>query len=382
MRIIVLIGFLSFTFYNVLAQVEAGKKAPAISIDEWIDNPHADPREIEGKAIVLDFWFTHCAPCVYTIPHLNDLSEKYQNDSIVFIAITYENKQEVQKFLSKKKMLSNIGSDTSYTTINAYEFEGYPTTFLIDSDGFLRWKGHPSHLDTELIDALLDKKYYPQVEGDHGISITISNSDIKEAYTYPISVTKNDYMNEASGWKLDASELSIVNHSLGDVMAFLLQKSQSRISVADTNKYDIRFIISKDLPRSEVRGAIIKSLLNELSLVIESNPKRLNGFELIVSNDSLLAHNALNPNKVYHGKKTSANQTFWKGEGVLLSDLVLEIENRFGTYIDDKTNIFGFFELKFPLVNLDNARNYLLETYGLELVPTLINLEIIEIRKK
>lgn len=379
MRIIVLIGFISFTISNVFAQVEVGKQAPPISIDKWIDNPHVDPKGIEGNAIVLDFWFTHCAPCVYTIPHLNDLSEMYQNDSIVFIGITYENERDVQNFLSKKRMLLNVGSDTTYTTMKAYEIEGYPTTFLIDKDGLLRWRGHPTHLNTDLIDALLDKKYYPEVEGDQGISMTTSNSDIGKSVTYPISVSKNDYMNVASGWKSDAGELSIVNQSLADVMALLLQKSQSRISVADTNKYDIRFKIPNDLPQSEVRGAIIKSLLNELSLAIKSRPEHLNGFELTVSNDSLLAHNALNPSKVYRNKKTSTNQTFWMGEGVQLSDLVLEIENRFGTYVYDRTNIFGFFELKFPFANLDNARSYLLETYGLELVPTLIDVEITEI---
>jgi len=56
-----------------IAQVEVGEIAPVISVEKWVDNPDYEFRKIKNKAVVLDFWFTACAPCVYTIPHLNEL---------------------------------------------------------------------------------------------------------------------------------------------------------------------------------------------------------------------------------------------------------------------------------------------------------------------
>jgi uncharacterized protein (TIGR03435 family) len=369
-------------FVSAFAQIEIGKKAPLISVDEWVDNPHEKFRNIEGKAIVLDFWFTHCAPCVYTIPHLNELVKKHEDDSIVFIAITYENRSEIQKFLSKKTFLSNIGIDSSYTIINAYEVKGYPTTFLIDKDGILRWTGHPSHLNTELIDVLLDKKYYPEVKPDDIIQTSNFSGEQDRDYNYPIEVSKNDYMGAASGMQFNTTELSIVNQSLDRVMAYPLQKSESRISIVDTNRYDVRFKLSKKLPQDKVREAIIKSLLNELSMKIETSPTQRNGFDLILSNDSLFINNAINPDKIYYGMGTSTDRTFWKGDGVQIPQLARELENRFETYINDKTNLHGFFEFKIPITAFDDAKNYLLETYRLKLVPARLQIEITEIKNK
>ena len=31
---------------------------------------------LKGKAVVLEFWATWCAPCVEQIPHLNELADK------------------------------------------------------------------------------------------------------------------------------------------------------------------------------------------------------------------------------------------------------------------------------------------------------------------
>ena len=38
----------------------------------------------------------------------------------------------------------------------AYEVRAVPSTFLIDRDGTIVWKGHPVHLDEERLAALVD----------------------------------------------------------------------------------------------------------------------------------------------------------------------------------------------------------------------------------
>ncbi len=161
-------GILMITLsLRCIAQVEVGEIAPVISVEKWIDNPDYETRKIKNKAVVLDFWFTTCAPCVYTVPHLNELSEKYNKDEVVFAAITFNDETTIKNFLSKRSILANIGSDTSYQTIKAFGVELYPTTFLIDNKGILRWKGHPSKLTSEI-----NKKYYPEVIIDPEIKPT------------------------------------------------------------------------------------------------------------------------------------------------------------------------------------------------------------------
>ena len=51
-----------------------------------------------GKVVVINFWNTHCKPCIAEMPSLNKLMNKYKDKEVVFIAITEDGKIQVQKF--------------------------------------------------------------------------------------------------------------------------------------------------------------------------------------------------------------------------------------------------------------------------------------------
>lgn len=364
--------------FSIFAQVEIGQKAPPI-LAQWVDNPNSEFKDLKGKAIVLDFWFTSCAPCVYTIPHLNDLTEKYKDENIAFVAISFEEEPDISRFLDKKKLFAIVGSDTSYQTIKRFGVESYPTTFLIDERGILRWTGHASQLNADQLDFLLGKQYFSKVEDDAILPVKKSNKDFKTDLIYPISVEINTYMEGASGMQFQKTELSIVNQSLAEIMANLIQKNSQRIEVTDTNRYDVRFKIPEDLPEEKITEAITKSLANELKLQIKEKQKSVDGFELHVVNDSLFIANAIIPDKVYLGMGASTFKTYWKGSGVWMSHLVDQLEDRFGIYIVDKTKLNGFFEFKLMIESLGKARQYLLEEYGLILKPKKIEVTFTEI---
>jgi thiol-disulfide isomerase/thioredoxin len=55
---------------------------------------------IQDKPTVVNLWFIECRGCVAEIPALNRLHEKY-SDKINFIALTFDNENDVRKFLNK-----------------------------------------------------------------------------------------------------------------------------------------------------------------------------------------------------------------------------------------------------------------------------------------
>ena len=68
--------------------------------------------ELKGKIVVINIWATWCGSCIAEIPQLNKLAEKYQHDSsIVFLAITDEGEEKVQKFLKQMPLKYNHITD-------------------------------------------------------------------------------------------------------------------------------------------------------------------------------------------------------------------------------------------------------------------------------
>jgi thiol-disulfide isomerase/thioredoxin len=83
-NIVVILGLTYLSISGFSQENLVGKKAPRIDVNKWVypkiqvadwqNKPVS--KDLRGKVIVLDFWFTKCAPCVASIPELNHLAEK------------------------------------------------------------------------------------------------------------------------------------------------------------------------------------------------------------------------------------------------------------------------------------------------------------------
>lgn len=283
MRILIIIKLSLFLSSWIYAQnsLQLGDPAPMIAPDGWADNPHYDFKDFEGKAVVLDFWFTHCAPCIYTLPHLNDLSQAYKHEDVAFISITFENEAVVSEFLTKKQMLANVGTDTAFQLINKYGVLGYPTTFLIDAKGILRWQGSPSQVNHEMIDLLLDKSYHPEVKAEEGAQPINASHELPIKEIYLIEVQESAHMGAASGFQINKDEISLTNKSLQEVFAILLNTSESRIQMQDAKQYDVRFKIPQEITNdNDSKAVAFRSLLKKLNMKSEWKKKEVKGYEL------------------------------------------------------------------------------------------------------
>src|SRR5258708_33922560 len=87
------------------ASVTVGSPAPAINLDQLIpEQPpgNASLSALAGKAVVLEFWATWCAPCIDAIPHVNELAEQFKDRPVQFISITDEESSLIEGFLKNK----------------------------------------------------------------------------------------------------------------------------------------------------------------------------------------------------------------------------------------------------------------------------------------
>ncbi len=126
----------------------AGQQLPAFDLQDLSGN-EVSPESLKGKPVVINFWFTSCAPCISEMRALNVLREKYKKSDVVFLAITFDKKTAVLNFLKKHFFNFTIVPDAmSY----CYQMTSiYPITLFVDRNGIIRFAEHliPSSRDPE-----------------------------------------------------------------------------------------------------------------------------------------------------------------------------------------------------------------------------------------
>lgn len=188
-----------------------GKNVPDFNMED-IHGNRISKTNTEGKIVVLNFWFAACKPCIAEIPELNEVFERYKNDTnVVFASITFEKKEKVDVFLKKYAIKYPIVSDAK-NICNLFKISGYPTNIIIDQKG--------NYYD-------LISGGFPQI--GHQISTSIQNAlDGKEPTQSSIP---------SGGMKIDPNSTFKLEN--GEVVHF-----EKVVELLNSNKYDI-------LPRKE-----------------------------------------------------------------------------------------------------------------------------------
>jgi len=146
-----------------------GDPAPALQVSKWAQG-EAVEKFVPGQAYIVEFWATWCGPCRYSIPHVNDLHQKYKDRGLTVIGQdVWERKIEgVAPFLKKMsdRMTYRIALDLvpegektpgkmADTWMRASGQDGIPSAFLVDKKGLIAWVGHPMELKASMIEQVL-----------------------------------------------------------------------------------------------------------------------------------------------------------------------------------------------------------------------------------
>ena len=123
--------------------------------------------DVQGKVILVDFWTFSCINCIRTQPFLNAWHEKYADKGLVIVGVhapefDFEKElKNVQAAVTKEGINYPVVLDNDFSTWRAYKNRYWPTKYLIDADGFIRYThiGEGEYAETEeMIQQLLKER--------------------------------------------------------------------------------------------------------------------------------------------------------------------------------------------------------------------------------
>lgn len=95
---------------------------------------------LRGKAVVLNFWATWCAPCKEEMPSLQTLHELGAGDPLILGLNVRETASHVGRYVRSSGLQLPVVLDPRGETAKRWGVTAYPTTILIGADGRVRWR--------------------------------------------------------------------------------------------------------------------------------------------------------------------------------------------------------------------------------------------------
>jgi peroxiredoxin len=126
-----------FLFVAPPLLAQEGQPAPDFTLKD-LEGESYTLSELKGKVVLLDFWATWCKPCIISIPHLNELNLRFQEEEFFVLGISvdrYKSKSSLKRFVKKYEINYPILADKSGKVAARYRAFALPTSFLINGEG-------------------------------------------------------------------------------------------------------------------------------------------------------------------------------------------------------------------------------------------------------
>jgi thiol-disulfide isomerase/thioredoxin len=120
--------------------------APEIQSAAWVnsDSP-LHLTGLKGSVVLVEFWTFGCINCIHTLPYVEDWYQKYKEQGLQVIGVhfpefSYERDiQNIADAVVRLKVSYPIGMDNDGATWRAYDQHYWPTMYLVDKQGHLRY---------------------------------------------------------------------------------------------------------------------------------------------------------------------------------------------------------------------------------------------------
>ena len=153
------------------AKLTVGDPAPKLQAGKWVQGEPV-PQFDSNHVYIVEFWATWYGPCRASIPHLNELSQKFKDRGLVAIGqdVWERDDSAVAPFVKKMgdQMTYRVALDDksqepkgamAVAWMDAADQNSIPVAFIVSRQGRVAWIGHPMSLNEQTLEDILTGRF-------------------------------------------------------------------------------------------------------------------------------------------------------------------------------------------------------------------------------
>jgi thiol-disulfide isomerase/thioredoxin len=130
---------------RTLTEETKAPAAPELSTGLWINSEPLTLNGLHGRVVLIEFWTFACYNCRNTLPTIKKWDAQYRDKGLTIIGVhtpesdLESNLNDLRREVAELGIKYPVVTDNDYSTWKAYKVEAWPTLFLLDKQGRVRW---------------------------------------------------------------------------------------------------------------------------------------------------------------------------------------------------------------------------------------------------
>lgn len=120
--------------------------APDFSNEIWLNSEPLRLADLRGKVVLVEFWTFGCINCQRMIPYMREWHDAFTGEDFIIVSVHYpefsyeENVDNVRDALLRNGIAYPVAIDNDGRTWRAYQQRYWPTRYVLDKEGHIRYK--------------------------------------------------------------------------------------------------------------------------------------------------------------------------------------------------------------------------------------------------